>query len=640
MGVVYKIKSEIKAFVLEKKKENPSLSCRKVTQLVEEQFKNKISKSSINAIFKESGLSMPVGRRLKKRRRPSLKLQIALPTLEPTEKLIQLSPSETKIELPAPARPELPVELAKPQPIVSEDVTEKSTPVQLPESKPPIELTQVQPFVPEDVREVSTPEPPIELIKPEHLVPEAVKETPVEPIKPEPVLEPTAKIAAEIVSETQTTGAILLKAADLLIGGVSRINEIIRSRVRVFTPDLFVKTEILLYSLFFNLPDEVKFNSKSPLWPLISKKVTTEDILSYLNELQQLTALLSDISRTIPALFFDVRGIKVLLADNSDLYLDGQLHTIWSTQHIPNGFSTTLSNLKSYIKRCFQDDKPFVFSMAPGYDVPTSEFFDFILSLNSPGARSISSFSIYGCQFEELDLIKPEQMKKCHFIFGLWPWQFIQYRKVNKIKEFHPFYFEPLKTEFFVAEIELELTQPDVDKEVVILRGYALKTNLSEKTRLVILSNFPAEMITLERICNTYLGYWPNLEEGFQDYSRKIELFTYTVTTQPQFVADSLALLKEPAADINSFFNNYLKALDLFVKSNFLPFGYENNDFSTTKEQFYNLPVLLKQENGYYSVLFKPPAGYALLNDLKYACCRLNEREITSGDGKKYWFSC
>jgi hypothetical protein len=278
--------------------------------------------------------------------------------------------------------------------------------------------------------------------------------------------------------------------------------------------------------------------------------------------------------------------------------------------------------------------------MAPGYDVPTSEFFDFILSLDSPGARSISSFSIYGNQFEELNVIKPEQMKKSHFIFGLWPWQFIQYRKVNTIKEFHPFYFEPLKTEFFVAEIEIELTHPDVDKGVVVLRGYALKTNLSEKTRLVILSNFPAEMITLDRLCNTYLSYWPNLEEGFQDYSRKIELFTYTVTTQPQFAADSIALLKEPAADINSFFNNYLKALDLFVKSNFLPFGYENNDFSTTKEQFYNLPVLLKQEKGYYSVLFKPPAGYALLNDLKYVCCRLNEREIASSDGKKYWFGC
>lgn len=594
MGTVYKLKPEIKAFILEKKKENLALSCRKVTQLIEEQFKNKISKSTINAIFKESGLSMPVGRRPKKRRRPSLKLQIALPTLEPTEKLIQIAQPETKIELPAPTQPELPVEPAQPEP-----------------------------FVPEQVKETPAPEPPPE----------------PEPI-PEPVIEPVAEIKAEIILETQTTGAILLKAADLLIGGISRINEIIRSRVRIFTPDLFVKTEILLYSLLFDMPDEVKFNSKSPLWPLISKKVTTEDVLSYLNELQQLTALLSDISRTIPALFFNVRGVKVLLADNTDLYLDGQLHSVWSTQHIPNGFSTTVSNIKTYIKKCFQEDRPFVFSMAPGYDVPTSEFFDFILSLDSPGARSISSFLIYGNQFEELNVIKPEQMKKSHFIFGLWPWQFVQYRKVNAIKEFHPFYFEPLKTEFFVAEIEIELTQPDVDKGVVVLRGYALKTNLSEKTRLVILSNFPAEMITLDRLCNTYLSYWPNLEEGFQDYSRKIELFTYTVTTQPQFAADSIALLKEPAADINSFFNNYLKALDLFVKSNFLPFGYENNDFSTTKEQFYNLPVLLKQEKGYYSVLFKPPAGYALLNDLKYVCCRLNEREIASSDGKKYWFGC
>ena len=63
MGVVYKLKPEIAQFILEEKRKSSILSCRALARLVEERFQTKVSKSSINILLKEAGLSMPVGRR-------------------------------------------------------------------------------------------------------------------------------------------------------------------------------------------------------------------------------------------------------------------------------------------------------------------------------------------------------------------------------------------------------------------------------------------------------------------------------------------------------------------------------------------------------------------------------------------------
>ena len=62
MGVIYKLKQEIVDFIIEQKKLDPSLSCRKLTSIIQEKFHIQVSKSSVNAVFKESHLSSPVGR--------------------------------------------------------------------------------------------------------------------------------------------------------------------------------------------------------------------------------------------------------------------------------------------------------------------------------------------------------------------------------------------------------------------------------------------------------------------------------------------------------------------------------------------------------------------------------------------------
>src|SRR3989338_3693022 len=193
--------------------------------------------------------------------------------------------------------------------------------------------------------------------------------------------------------------------------------------------------------------------------------------------------------------------------------------------------------------------------MAPGYETPTKEFFDFISGLESE-EKQISNLTLYGNKFEEIEVIPVEKTKKRSFVFGLWPWQFGQFRSVKLLGEFKPWLFEGFKNDLYLANIELELLQQTISKRVT-LRGLALKTNLNEKIRLVILSNLSFDEINRENLAKLYLSHWPNLEEGFQDFSRKIELFTYTASSFHSFFSpESFNLHKEALPDLSALFTS------------------------------------------------------------------------------------
>lgn len=548
MGVIYKLKPEIKDFILGQKSENPILSCRGLALIVENKFQLKLSKSSINSIIKQAGLSMSIGRRPKKRR----------PRQEKLVKLIEFKP-----EVPLEIKAEVPAEPAVEQPVAM-------------------------------------------------------------PVEPQP------EIRVESPSETLCTGAILLKATDYLIRGSYNITEAIKNRLNRLENGLLAKTESLIYLPLFD-------KDLSGLWSLVDKELSLEGILSYLNELQSVRTIHSDISRIISNTLQEVRCIKISCLNGNIFYLDGQMHTVWSTPYLPYDFSATIYNVKGYINRYFFKDGPLVLFTAPEYDIPTKEFFNFILSLDTK-EKTIAKLTLYGNKLEELEVIPLEQGKRRFFVFGFWPWQFVEYRKINKIGEFKPFYVQAQQKDFYVAEIEIELSQP-LEKQSLTLRGCALKTTPTEKTRLVILSNLASEAVNFKDLADIYLGHWPNLEEGFQDFSRKIELFTYTAASQRFFSPESLNLDSESSQDVRALLNNYLKALDLYVRWHFLPVGYEDSDFPTINERFYSLKVRLKREKDYLLATFQPPKGFPFLKELEYACRRVNEKEIIDSEHKRLQLS-
>ena len=599
MGVIYKLGPEIKDFILEEKKANPQLSCRGIASLVENKFQLKISKSSINYIIKEAGLSLPIGRRRKKRRRR------AAVTIPPT--------IEIALALPAPAQAEEPVT----------SVSEQPAQVKLAELVKPTDKNRDS----------------------DHFfcvdLPEKMVAVPIF----------SAEIPLELPSERECAGAILLKAADYLMGGSSYIAEAIKRLLNTQEPDLLAKTESLIYRPLFEMPKEAQNHKPegsglasdsqsqeiSGLWNLIGKKFSSEGISSYLNGLQSVKIIALEILQIISQALQEIHCLKVKYSDGSGFYLDGQMHTVWSTPNIPFDFSTTPHKIKSYIAQHFQKDEPLVLFTAPGYDIPTKEFFEFILSLESQ-EKEITSLTLCGNKLEELETIKIGPAKQRFFALGFWPWQFGQYRAVRTKEDFRIFHAETLQKDLYIAESEVELLQPNINKRLT-LRGCVLKSKPEEKTRLIILTNLSPAQANLEELASLYLNYWPNLEECFQDFSRKIELFTYTASARRFFSRDALDLKTETAPDIKGLLHYYLMALNYYVMWHFLPFGYEDQSFSTINERFYSLKVRIKEENDHILIAFQPPSDYPYLNDLAYACRRVNEREILTPQGKRLWLN-
>ncbi len=63
MGVIYKLKPEVVEAIVQRKKDNPKMGCRKIADEISAEFDVKVSKSSVNTVLKESHLSSSVGRR-------------------------------------------------------------------------------------------------------------------------------------------------------------------------------------------------------------------------------------------------------------------------------------------------------------------------------------------------------------------------------------------------------------------------------------------------------------------------------------------------------------------------------------------------------------------------------------------------
>jgi hypothetical protein len=197
--------------------------------------------------------------------------------------------------------------------------------------------------------------------------------------------------------------------------------------------------------------------------------------------------------------------------------------------------------------------------------------------------------------------------------------------------------FEPLKQNYALAEGKITLNQPNTG-QVATLRIVALKNDPAQKIRVVVATNLPVEKMSAEEVVKAYLSSWPNLEETFEDFSRKIELFTYTANSQRFFNLNDLSKGGEMVSGLDNILDYHLKALDAYVRWHFLPSGYENRDFDTIKDFFYLIKAKIEQQKGFYNVTFQPPSGYAYSKELSYACRRLNEQNIAFYPDGKAWF--
>lgn len=720
MGVVHKLKPEVIKFIIDNKQANPHLSCRSLTALLLEKLQVEVSKSSINAIFKENNLSLPVGRRQKLKKKkfnmPALPVIENIKTItaneEPKKPVLK---EETKIEEKAQEeiigeqgkegvgleeerikeaegwaakllenehnrlererlvreeaerkteKDAIEEDLLRLQKIQEEEDAKKKESARLKfeeearfieeqerlareeaqrkakEEKLAREKAEAELKEKEALRKVEEENARGEQeklvreaeLKAEHerwarLSDDESKKK--EALRTAQAVKEGAKIdsLSTLPLSREYTGVVLLKAIDYLIKGSAQLSEAIQRRLGYPKEEVEALTQTLVFQ-------SIVGDEPGALSSVTRNEISTDKLSGYFAQLQELKTMKLDLSRLSANIFTESRGIKVHFIDGSVVYLDAQMHTVWPTPYMPHDFSATVTSVKDCINRYFFKDGNLVLFMAPGYDVPTKEFFTLLLNFNSKH-RTADNLILYGNKLDELENIALNPEEPHNLLFVLWPWQFTAYRKVKRIGEFSPQRIDCMNKDFYLAEIEIELVQP-TSMQSFSLKGCAIKLSLAEKIRLVVLSTDGAR--SLVSLANDYLCRWPNLDEGIHDFNRKIELFSCTGESQQIFTYEDLPIAKSEPADLKSIFSGYSEALDAYLRWHFMPSGYEKIELGLTKERFYSQKAQLIQGKDKMRYFLTVAHDYAYAKDLEYICRRLNERDIRADDGQRVCF--
>jgi len=685
VGIVHKLKPEIIKFILENKQKDPSLSCRTLTQLVFDKFQIKVSKSSANAIFKENNLSMPIGRRQKNKKRkfnmpvlPVIEEETRAVTLVTQTKEVEpvISPEEKRIKEAeewamklhkedkdkAEERLKIEKQIAK-----NEDTNKKAEEAELRflmEEAAKVNAQKDAKKAEEDVKkaeeEKSAQEAKLraEQERLAKLADEETKKAEEEKAAQEAALkaekEKWAKLAevelktkqqgvekeatgekvdfidVEKLTPSQVySGVILLKAVDSLIGGSREINEVICKELGSVPDDSLNLTEALIFRSLFGKDNMNMF------WSLIGSQYSQEKLDNYYEQINQIQNIKLATTKIISDVFTEARGVGIHFSDGSTINLDAQLHSSWSGQNIPYDFSSSIYELKNNLNKYFFQGQPLVLFSAPGYDMPSKDFFNLLSNISST-VKGPDTLTLFGNKLEEIESISLSSENKYTLVFGLWPWQFTSSRKVKRIGDFDLKHIEKINQDLYLAEIEIDLLRASLNQKITF-KGCAVKTSPTEKIRLVIL-NSEEQSMSLDKLAEAYLSRWPNFEEAFHDFSRKIELFSYVSNTQKFFSKDNFGAEKiEPTSELEKIFANYIKILDAYLRWHFLPSGYTEKDFSYTSECFYKLPVKLADSQGRVSVNIQVDKEYQLIKDLEYLLRRLNERQIDLIDGERLY---
>jgi len=314
------------------------------------------------------------------------------------------------------------------------------------------------------------------------------------------------------------------------------------------------------------------------------------------------------------------RTIKILLADGTTRYLDGLNYTIWNTNVIPYDFGAPVFEVTRRLNLDSANDISWVFFMAPEGAISD----DFIALISALKKNTVDKISLYGDTNIELMNLKPSQNKQIDLVFALWPWQLKECRLIRHIASFLPYLFSPTGFEYFAAEAEVEIKSKKAAGEGQVFYGYALKPSLDSKTELIVLSTYDKNKVTAQKVLGAYLEHWPNLKNTAHDFDEKLELFSFTSGAQQLF---------SPGATVGD------EVLDAYLRWYIFPRAYRKVDFATMQERFYGIDSERLENNNYLLIKFKPVPGFAYLDDLAYACQRLNERLVVTPDNKKIWFS-
>ncbi len=612
MGVIYKLKEEVVNFVIDQKKVNPKISCRKLVEVVEKQFQIKVSKSSINSVIKIAQLSSPIGRP------PLYDIE-----KKPHPKLLK---KPAKFRIPFDKKKELFGDKIQ-------EVNKKEKKADTSEQKSPLEIKRelIEQFLPCGVEKSNI----FQEMSKEDLV---IISHGDENTEKETALLGTSPSSRGILYDGM--GNIFLKAAEWDLCGGSFLGKLLQRHMEGnLLNNIDEACEVLLFFELFGIKriEDIGKYQKTGLWKLngIDGKLEYTHLLKMIEGIKDVRKLFIDMANELPQVFSEVNYFKLFLEDNTTLCIDAQLNTAWDN-NVQSEFSIPLFKATSILSKCFINNvQSIIISSAPSLTTISPSFYNLITCFENLAGKRLTKIALLGTDQEQItEYTMPPKRK--YFIIGLWPWQqgFSRFIKSTIVRELESYYYEPKNQKFFFREMCADIEIEELGQVNVPLRIIVIYDQKQRNPIVAIITN-QFKLSTAE-IINAYMMRQPNLQNGHWIRTIKRDQEHLLRNCSSQFESVSVeSFVSVKSVSIWDCFYLFLSCLNEYCKKHFFPAHYNKFDISLIKSIAYRLPGYYYEHAGYTNVsLVLSKSEHTYKQDLSYAVTRLNEQDIKDTQGR------
>ncbi len=603
MGVIYKLKSEIVDFIVNEKKTTPRLSCREMVSIVEQKFQIKVSKSSVNDIFKQFELSGPLGRK---------------PLVDKNLRKFQI-PEEKKNQL------------------FKSALSDQSTKTKEEEKR-------------DKISEDKKPENSIL----SHLAYSA-DQTKIENIHPKNNFSKEKELSRLSVNHEKETGtdilydglgSYFLKAAEWELDNTSILGKLIKKYIDPdYENDIDQTSEILLFLLVFGIQDlkEINFYKQKGLWVVndLENSIDVQRIHALVNSIKNIKNFSLKFFTEILYIFSEIAYLKIFLEDKTELFLDPQYHTLWTQTEIFDSLPTkkAIFNITHLL---ITNNEPFILYRIPEKEKFSSQIFHLIAAFENLAGKGISQITMYNENIDEVVRFHSIPAIKRFFILGGWMEQQEIKNNLQKKIEFQ-YLGKYFGFEVSFAEKSLDLQDTLISKQKVPVRAIFLRKFSQKKyDDEVIFTNLPNDIVPAREVAMKYLSltgqsFWGQDEiRGIASKERK-EHYENTKISGDFFRNALEATGKTPANsnifDIWDVVFILLLGLNKYCQRHFFPSQSAKLDLSSMQNRFYSLPGYIRKNNEEIEVILKAPPTYSFRKEAQYAVNKLNQRMIKNHDG-------
>ena len=591
MGVIHKLKEEITQFIIQKKQEDPFISCRKIASLINENFQIKISKSSVNTVLKNNDLSSSVGRR---------------------SSIVQ---SLKKFEIPPEKKKKLFFEtVLYKQDIPDEKVAEEELPLSL----MPDPISVGDEFRQKEIRNS--------------------KEKFLSEIKQ--IRENRLCNKGELY---KNMGYIFLKAAEWEISDEAIIGKFLEKQLRHLSLNNF--DEICEMMFFFNflrsdIHEAINSHHKNRgIWYIngFKEPLDCRKMLELTNRLFLEKKFFLEYFNEVSQIIIEINGFKIYLQDGTHIFIDGQMAGIWD-ESIPLGLSFPIKKaLRVLSEEVISNSSPSIFYSIPKYEENYNSFYNMIAVYEALPGKKIEKIVILDKFSDPLTEFSFIPNKKRKFIIGVTPWQnlFCELTKAAKWGRLEPYYNILTDQIIYYTDVVTDILNSYFKGAIKELRTVLIFKEESKMPVIAILTN--QFDVSPEEIIKEYSFRWPNLEETtlMEIFNEKLQKEQIEKDNLLKHQLDMVSDIKKQS--IAEVFSQFKEDLYRFCQKNYFSESSFGENIDNLNKAFYDISGYLEFGKNLLNVQLVFQKDYQYKEEFKRAASFVNNRKIIDSLGRRLW---